>query len=371
MTIFTFSDALDELDDDFAFQIANELRAPENYLFTDILPEINRTSYKVENGAMTVRPTMAGLTGMDSPYAPTGHTEVSTFLERTAKITNQVTFPEKALRELQDVVRKLDISNAQTKRQVVEAVFNFTSKVLVQSHIDAAEWLRGQALQYGSIDWTYGDIRLEVDYGIPSDHVFTTRTISGGDAYGETGSVWWSDHLKAQKLLGYNYSGPYMHLETFHEIVENPDNNVRILAEDGNVFTLGREVGNTERVSNDTRERAEVTVYTEQGEIIDPNDPENTKRIDFMEPGRVVYIGEGKSDSFRVGQGATDAAELEYDIGYTHLGPTVEGNGQPGRWANVFTPEQSPWQLQGQGVQNMLPVIENPERLVITSTELS
>lgn len=370
MTVFTFSDALDDLDGDFAFRIANELRAPERYLFSDILPEITRTSYKVENGAMTISPTMAGLTGMDSPYAPTGHTEVSTFLERTAKITNQVTFPEKALRELQDIVRQLNITTAQAKQQVVEAVFNFTSKVLVQSHIDAAEYLRGQALQYGQIDWTYGDIRLQVDYGIPADHIFNTRTIASGEAYGEPSSVWWDDHMSAQKQLGYNYEGPYMHIETFHEIVENPANNIRILAQDDNVFTLGRETGSTETVSDDTRERATVTTYAEQGEIIDPNDPEQTQEINFMEPGRVVWVGRGQSNSFRVGQGSTADAELDYDLGYTHLGPTVEGNGQPGRWANVFTPEQSPWQLQGQAVQNMLPVIENPERLVIGSTEM-
>lgn len=373
MDLFTFSDALDELDDEFAFEIANELRPPDAYLLADILPPQNRTSYKVENGAMTVTPTMAGMTGMDSPYAPTGKTDVSTFLERTAKITNEATFPEQALRELQRAVRVLDVNSAQAKEQVIENVFNFTSKVIVQSHIDTMEYLRGQALAYGEIDWTFGDIRLQVDYGIPADHVFNTRT--GTDAYGGSSSLWWDDHLEAQKLLGYNFEGPYMHVQTFHDIVENPENDIQILSQDGNIFTLTRlkrdaSGTRTTQESGDTRERATVTVYSEQGEIIDPANPEQTKKIDFMEPGRVVWIGTGKTRNFRVGTGATIDAELEYDLGYTHMGPTVEGNGQPGRWARVFTPEDRPWQLQGQGVQNALPVIENPERIVIGSTEL-
>lgn len=375
MTIFTFSDAIDELDDDFAFEIANGLRPPEMYAFADILPSLQRTSYKVENGTMTVRPTMAGLTGMDSPYAKTGHTEISTFLERTAKITNEVTFPERALRELQRMVRTLDISSSQAKEEVVDAVFNFTSKVLVQSHIDTAEYLRGQALQYGQIDWTFGDINLTVDYGIPADHVFSTRTITSGDAYSESGSLWWDDHRQAQRLLGFNMDAVYMHLDTLHAIIDNEANDVAVLQQDDNVFNLVQmrrdEAGNrTELESNDVRDRATVVTYQEQGEIIDPANPETTKKVDFMEPGRVFWVGEDPSESLRIGVGSTEAPEANFDLGYTHMGPTVEGDGQPGRWANVYTPEDRPWQLTGQGVQNMLPVIENPDKLVISSTEM-
>jgi len=373
MTVFTFNDALDELDGDFAFEIANELRAPSRYAFSDLLPVVNRTTYSVENGSLTVRPTMAGMTGMDSPYAKTGHTDITTFLEQTAKITNEVTFPEKALRELQRVVRTLDVSASQARERVVENVFNFTSNVLVQSHIDTAEYLRGQALMYGEIDWTFGEVSLTVDYGIPSDHVFNTAT--GTEAYNGTDSLWWDHHLKAQRRLGYNFEGPFMHIETFHAIVENPENDIQIVQQNENVFSLSRlkrdEQGNrTEMQSNDTRERATVTVYQEQGEIIDPANPETTKNVDFMEPGRVFWIGRGKQQGLRVGAGSQTPADEEYELGYTHLGPTVEGNGEPGRWANVYTPEERPWQLTGQAVQNMLPVIENPERLCIASTEM-
>lgn len=375
MTIFTFSDALDELEDEFAFRIANEARPQSDYVLTDVLPENNRRTYNVESGSMTIRPTMAGLTAMDSPYAPSGHAEVSTFLEKTAKITNEVSFPEGALRELQREVRSLDITTSQAKEAVVQEVFNFTAAVLVQSHIDTAEYLRGQALMYGNIDWTFGDVNLNIDYGIPSEHVLNTRTISSGDAYSESGSTFWADHKQAVQALGFNYMGPYMHYNTFQAIIENEANDIQIVEENAPVFQIARfrrdENGNrTEMLSRDTRDRASVVVYSQEAEIIDPANPEQTQTVPFIEPGRIFYVGEGKTDDFRVGTGSTEAANLEFDLGYTHLGPTVEGNGQPGRWANVYTPQGQEWQLIGQGVQNMLPVIENEERLFIMSTEM-
>jgi len=257
----------------------------------------------------------------------------------------------------------------------VQEVFNFTAKVLVQSHIDTAEYLRGQALMYGNIDWTFGDVNLNIDYGIPNEHVLNTRTISSGDAYSESGSTFWADHKQAVQALGFNYQGPYMHYNTFQAIIENEANDIQIVEENAPVFQIARfrrdENGNrTEMLSRDTRDRASVVVYSQEAEIIDPANPEQTQTVPFIEPGRIFYVGEGKTDDFRVGTGSTEAANLEFDLGYTHLGPTVEGNGQPGRWANVYTPQGQEWQLIGQGVQNMLPVIENEERLFIMSTEM-
>lgn len=292
MTIFTFSDALDELEDEFAFRIANEARPQSDYVLTDVLPENNRRTYNVESGSMTIRPTMAGLTAMDSPYAPSGHAEVSTFLEKTAKITNEVSFPEGALRELQREVRSLDITTAQAKEAVVQEVFNFTAKVLVQSHIDTAEYLRGQALMYGNIDWTFGDVNLNIDYGIPNEHVLNTRTISSGDAYSESGSTFWADHKQAVQALGFNYQGPYMHYNTFQAIIENEANDIQIVEENAPVFQIARfrrdENGNrTEMLSRDTRDRASVVVYSQEAEIIDPANPEQTQTVPFIEPGRI------------------------------------------------------------------------------------
>lgn len=368
---FTFRDAIEELGVDFAFRIARELRPDSRYLLARILPPVNRMSYSVESGSMTIRPTMAGMAAMDSPYPPTGHVEISTFLEQTAKIASEATFTEKALRELQRLLVQLRMQGGSGKEAVVENLLNFTEKVLVQSHIDTFEWLRGQALAYGEIDWSFGGKRLVVDYGIPAEHVFDTRT--GTEAYGGSDSKFWDDHRAAIKLLGYNYNGPFMHPETFDEIVTNEANNITITQQEGNVFTLRRyrEVQGNTVLSSDRRDQVTVTVYGVEGEIIDPNDPESTIKRPFLDPGRIIYTGAGQPNEFRVGDGSTQDVESELALGYTHIAPTVESGGAPGRWARTYTPEDRPWSLVGQCVSNGLPVVENAERLCLVSTEMS
>jgi hypothetical protein len=84
------------------FAIANQARPPASYVFASILPEETRFSYQATAGSMTVRATMAGLVGMDSPYPEGGALEVSKFSEETAKIAIRVRFPEQQLRELQE-----------------------------------------------------------------------------------------------------------------------------------------------------------------------------------------------------------------------------------------------------------------------------
>ena len=370
---FTFRDAIEELGSDFAFRIASELRPDTTYLLSRILPPTNRMAYSVDSGSMTIRPTMAGMAAMDSPYPPTGHVEISTFLERTAKIANEAAFTEKALRELQRLLTQLQMSGGNTKQAVLENLLNFTEKVVVQSHIDTFEWLRGQALAYGEIDWTFGGKHLVVDYGIPSAHVFNTRTTASNEAYGASNSKFWDDHRAAIKLLGYNYNGPWMHPNTFDEIVANPANNIQITQQEGNVFTLRRYVdqAGTQVLSGDRRDQVTVTVYGVEGEIIDPANPDSTLKRPFLDEGRVIYTGAGQPNEFRVGDGSTQDVESELALGYTHIAPTVESGGVSGRWARVYTPQDRPWQLVGQGVTNGLPVIENPEKLVIASTEMA
>jgi hypothetical protein len=98
---FNFAVALAALGLGAAFRIANEARTPADYLFASLLPEQNRSTYTISSGQMIVRATMAGLVGMDSPYPPSGIIDLSTFLERTAKVANNTTLTEQALRELQ------------------------------------------------------------------------------------------------------------------------------------------------------------------------------------------------------------------------------------------------------------------------------
>ncbi len=58
---------------------------------------------------------------------------------------------------------------------------NFSNALLIQPHLDVAEWLRGQALCTGALAWTFNGLKLEVDYGIPAGNKLTHRTAN--DAY--------------------------------------------------------------------------------------------------------------------------------------------------------------------------------------------
>ena len=107
---FSFVQALLTLGPQAAFKLINAARPAANYLFASILPERPMRSYEVKNAAMTVRSTMAGLVGMDSPYPPSGVVDASSFLEKSAKIANQVVMSEEALRTLQEMLMYLQLS---------------------------------------------------------------------------------------------------------------------------------------------------------------------------------------------------------------------------------------------------------------------
>jgi hypothetical protein len=83
-----------------------------------------------------------------------------------------------------------------------------------------------------------------------------------------------------------------------------------------------------------------------------------------------LFIGNNTRRGYRVGEGSTPNPDAERALGYTHVGPTVENNGLVGRWAQVFRPQERRWQLVGQAVSNILPVVENPELIAVASTDL-
>ena len=366
----TFMSALASLGADAAIRVARAARPAAEYLFATVLPERERNTYYIEDGSISIIPTMAGLVGMDAPYPPGGVMEVSTFLETTAKIANSNTIPEKALREIQAMATQLQAQGANTNERLVQEALNFLDKVILQPHMDTMEWLRGQALVYGSIDWTFNKKQLTVDYGVPAANLLPTRTIAGGGAYGEAGSVFWDDVRTARRLLKYDLRYAIAHPETIDVILGNNANSFEVLAQADGGVTLRRLIGNNERASRDARDTITLIPYGMEGSILDPTDPANPQAVPFMPQGAILYIGSGQRRGYVVGAGADDDAESDLELGYTHIAPTVEGNGNPGRWARLFTPEQRPWSLQGEGVTNGLPVIRNPEKIVVATTEM-
>lgn len=366
---FNLKEALAALDTGAVFRVANAARPGNLYLFETLLPEIKRNDYQAASGSMTVRATMAGLVGMDSPYPEGGTFEISTFSEETAKIAIAVRLPEKQLRDLHTFLQTkfLTDGRSQANEAAAEEVLNFANKLLVQPQLDRMEWLRGQALITGAIDWTFNKKRLLVDYGIPAQYFLTPRT--GNDGYGGSASKFWTDVRAAKSLLKGNVRAFIFHPDTVDMIISNTANNILIVGGDGSSFVdIVRFVGNTERPSTDPRDRVRLISYGLEGEVLDPDSPGRTLQIPFMARGAMLVVGNNASRSFVVGAGSTPPPDNA--LGYTHLGPTIEGNNRPGRWARVFTPEGRPWALEGESVANGLPVIESTDKIVVGSTRM-
>lgn len=368
---FDFRDALDRLGPDAPITVAREVRPSANYAFNSILPEREMTGYIAENGTMTIRSTMAGLVGMDSPYPPGGFQEADDFMARIAKIANEVTLGEKAQREIQERLRRLDISSSQNLEALMTEALNFLTKAVIQPHLDTAEYLRGQALNFGALDWTFNGIRLQVDYGIPADHFLPTQT--GTTGYGGPDSAFWADIRSMRRKLRYNVDRFIAHPDTIDMIVNNPANNLAIITQSGFDFKVQKLIESSDgrlRESTDAMDTMMLSSYQLEGEILDPTNPRNTLIIPFMPLGKILAIGKNQASGYRVGEGSTPDPRADEALGYTHIGPTVEGGGSLGRWSDLFTPERKKFQLVGQGVSNVLPVLEAPEKLAIATTEM-
>lgn len=364
----------------FAFRLINEARVPGEYVLNTILPEVGNSSYQAKSGTMTVFATMAGLAGKDSPYPETGFVEVRDFTEETAKIAGRIRLPETALREIQAIVQSARNNSlnsgagsptalAAGNQSLTETVLNFTNLVLLQSHLDSMEWLRGQALSKGEIDWTFNKKRLKVDYGLPAANK-VART--GNNGYGGSTSKFWEDLRTAKRKLGI-LRAVIMHPDTYDMIISNSVNNIEVLSDNDNgIAELTRLVGNAERRTTDARDRLRLLRYGLEGSIIDPADNTKLKNLPFVAPGKIIYVGQTNARGFRlaVGAGSQQRPNTGLELGYTHISPTVEGNGQIGRWGEVYTPENEPYALEGRAVTNGLPVIESIEKLFIAETDM-
>lgn len=380
MAIFSFSRVLYKLGVDRMFKVANLARPPANYLYATLLPEIKKYDYTAKAGKMVVRSTMAGATAMDSSYAPVGAIDAGKFNKETAKITAYAALSEQAQRELQQMLSNISATGRNTV--MGKEALNFLNKVIVQALMDRSEWLRGQAL-LGAIDWTYNQVKLEVDYGIPLGNFLTPR--AGADAYHGATSKFWVDVRTAQALLNNQIRAIIMHPDMLDVILVNSANNIRLISQDtvNGVYKIGRYVsiaGNTQQ-SDDARDVIDIITYGEEGEVYDPaavpGDPITTKVVPFHTKTKIMFIGQVVNRGYVPGQGSTDQSNiLETALGYTHMAPSVEAGNiggvvTPGRWAQLRVPDGRPWELVGEGVSNELPVIENPDRIVVATSTLS
>lgn len=350
------------------FNIANQARPASSYLFSQFLPEIPRPDYQAKSGNMKVRSTLAGLAAMDSPYPESGLVEVGTFNEETAKIANQATLTEQALRTLQGMATQLQLSGASTNDFLQREMLNFYNKVIVQGHLDTMEYLRGQALINHKIDWKFNKKWLLVDYGINAKYRLANRT--GNDAYGGTTSKFWDDVAALQKLLRYNVRALIAHSDTINVILNNQANAVQVTSQTPGRFVIRKmvEQNGTNVPSSDARDTVTLIAYDLEVEVLNPASAGGTIILPVMTRGKILAVANDGESGYIVGQGATP--NLPTSLGYTHLAPTVEGGGAMGRWGELFTPEREPYQLVGRGVTNGLPVISAEDKLAVASTDM-
>lgn len=363
---FSFNEALRTLGRDAGFRIINQQRPSSEYLFNTLLPEVNKTSYYAEDSFMVIRTTMAGLVGMSSPYPPGGIIQASTFLEKSAKIAQQVSMEEEALRQLQEILRQRGLGGAATNEFLVNEALNFYDKLIVQAQMDTAEWLRGRALIDGAINWTFNKKNLNVDYQVPSGYVGTTRT--GNDAYtaDHADNKFWVDHRAALLKLKYNVRAIIARTDSILSLIANQDRLKLDITQNNNVFTFRRYRARSDKevFSGDPQDNMTVIGYDREGEVIDPDDTSQTIVVPFMDNDKLLYVANNRASGYRVGEGSTPDPVRDLALGYTHIAPTVEGNGRPGRWGDIYTPQEEPWAIVARGATNLLPV-----RTDITDTE--
>ena len=364
--------ALKDISPDAVAQFARERRPTSAYLFNSILPEQNSYDFHVEQGYAVVRSTVAMPVAPGAELPNTGIVEIGTGIESLIKVGLKVPFAEGALIQLYNLARKLN-SASRGKETLVRTMLNFVDKMLIQPQLDAAELLRAMALVNGQIKWTANGATYQVDYGFDSTHFLPTRTVASGEAYGEAGSKFWDDVMQARRILRYAPMYAILHPETMDAIVSNRDGNQVLVVDEGDdgVMTITRYVnlaGNT-MPDPDRRYRIRLVPYGDEAEILNPDGA--TSYVPFMKRGKVLFIAEGRPERvWRVIDTGSTEEPTPVTIGYTHVGPTVEGNFEAGRFARVYTPQDKPNEIIGESVANLLPVVDDPNRLVIATTEL-
>jgi hypothetical protein len=368
--------ALAALPANAAFRVANERVPDGDYLFNTILPERNVPSYHVDAGSMTIRATMAGLVGMDSPYPPGGLVDISTFLENTAKIANQVNLSEAVLRQMQELVMRLTAQGMPTVETVQRNLLNFLDKVVIQPHIDRFEWMRGRAL-LGQSAVGYSTTRRWISTTAFRPRTFLAnrtrqRRVRRRDVEVLDGCP--NDSPTTQKQRPRDHRArhdgrrhPRQHRDQRLSHGRRDDDRRAVAS---STVTLRRLNPTNGQFSADVGDTVTLVAYDGEGEVIDPADPKSTIVVPFMDAGKLLGIGNNVGRGFSVGQGSTDNPDADQAIGYTHIAPTIEGGGRPGRWSDVFTPENAPWMVVGRAVTNGIPVIQDPTKVAIASSDM-
>lgn len=354
----------------FAFAIAKARVIPNDYLFlSTILPMRLKPTFDINGGSIRIYPTMAQLTPMDSPYRPIGFMESSTLKESTAKFTGLMSFPEKTLRDLMELERDIAINNignsnggAVINAQRVNALLNF-AEMLLKSQYDNYEYLCGKVLTEGLFSVSgSGGLTLAVNYGVPAGNI---KTRSGTASYYNTATEYKNDVRFSYTIL--KNPVQIMNYNTYLSIINNPYNNAEVVVNSGNTREIVFVNTSQLRPVNDVRDRVKIIIYNKSASLVDAA---GTKfSVPMLPDGRIIVIGEETPDGFELLEGSTPDPTRNWELGYTHIAPTIEG-GTSGFFQEIYTPQSEKYTVIGKTVSNGLPMLINPNRLVILKTDM-
>lgn len=370
-TFYDFTRNLDPLE---VSQLANTRPASTEYLFPGVLPPTPKPTYDAKSGTMKVVSTMAGMVGMDSPYPEGSMISGSDFREGTLKLAQAISLDEGTIREVQAFMAQQGLGNVDPASIISATALNLYEKGVIQALDDTEEWLRAQALTTGQINWTFNGKTVSVDYGVPTANKPAKRTGTAG--YGGTASKFWDDVRLARKQLR-SVRAFVVDFDTLDMIIANDANKITVTSEtesaQGNIrtVTLRRSIRNAEGITvgfdQDARGTVTLVAYGREGKVIAPAAPGGLVSVAFVPAGSMTAIANNTADNLLSLDGTPTPTNA---LGYTHVAPTVEGNGAVGRWGRIYTPQDRPWQVRAEGVSNVLPVIEDASKLMLFSTDV-
>lgn len=370
--------------DNFAFRLARNANAPGDLLFNKMLPRENRASWHTSGGTMTITPTILNDVAMDSDPAPMGNLESSLFSEKISKFGGQMFFNEAQQREWIEMENDIRLSASREGLNVAGDMegqlrmfgetgmadsntingrrLNIIANVIRSmqlSHFNTSEWLGGEALTEGKIEYNFSGLEMKIDYKIPSTQI---KDYSGNDRFDQSASKWWTFVRYCYKT----FRNPmfYMNSNSYYDIVENDVNKIQEQFITGDVRPMSKYRDDAVTQKQDANERVNVNIYDKAGAIMDVSTKSLTTKP-FLKNKRVVVIGELNTSQIELTLGGVTDPDNNLRIGYTHVGPTVEGGGRSGIYANIYTLPHKPQQIFTDTYVNMLPVILNPKKIII------
>jgi hypothetical protein len=354
-----------KLDPQIEFELANAVPDGE-MLWASFLPERQQDSYRIEDSEMHVYSTMAGMVGRDSPYPPGGVVRAQDFKEDILKWAVETALGENDMIKLMQLAQRVGVGG-RPNVQVVEALLNLEDKVVGQGLRDAMEWMRGQVMQTGILNFTFGQKTVNIDFGIPAGNKLS-RLNSGAGSWYTSGTTLWADLEIIRQALDRRILGMIMTETTAQTIFNTAENNIQVQqtarTRYSARYTLRRvsESLAANTIPTDFRSSFDIITYDRLATVYDPDGGNATgmQHIPMMADDLVVVIGQPRGGFFDIGSTPLP----EHTLGATVVGPTVEGGGAPGRWTRLFTPQTDPGRIIAQGATNALAFLREPRKII-------